>query len=182
MTRFTSQPGQIERDLKLIHLKDEQSYLLGIVKSAARRADQEKRFHEAILLYNIAEEYDSVIAVLNVELGHALSRPSGTIGGARKEQEGYFGAPAASVGEGAGEKATTMGLAVGQEDVVQVARSILEHYDRSGMMGGRVSRKNRETCEVLMRIKAAFSLYEQGKLDHALQVRPSPPPLLPSSA
>lgn len=38
-------------------------------------------------------------------------------------------------------------------------------------MGGRVSRKKRETCEILMRLKEAMTLYEQGRLDHALQVR-----------
>lgn len=155
-----SQPGQIERDLKLIHLKDEKSYLRGIVKTAAHRADQEKRFSEAVLLYNIAEEYDSVISVLNVELGNSLSRPSST-GTGGSEAEAYF------------SKGETVSIAAGQEDVAKVARSILEHYDRSSSMGGRVSRKNRETCEVLMRLKEAMTQYEQGRLDQALQVRPS---------
>ncbi|ORY89113.1 NIC-domain-containing protein [Leucosporidium creatinivorum] len=149
-------PGQIERDLKLIHLKDEKLYLSGIVKTAAHRADQEKRFNEAILLYNIAEEYDSVISVLNVELGNSLSRPSATASG-NAESGSYFA------------NGGTVGIAAGQEDVAQVARTILEHYDRSSSMGGRVSRKNRETCEILMRLKEAMTLYEQGRLDHALQ-------------
>lgn len=151
------QPGQIERDLKLIHLKDEKLYLSGIVKTAAHRADQEKRFSEAILLYNIAEEYDSVISVLNVELGNSLSRPSATASG-NAESGSYFA------------NGGTVGIAAGQEDVAKVARTILEHYDRSSSMGGRVSRKNRETCEILMRLKEAMTLYEQGRLDHALQV------------
>ena len=63
-----------------------------------------------------------------------------------------------------------MSIAAGQEDVAKVARSILEHYDRSSSMGGRVTRKNRETCEVLMRLKEAMTMYEQGQLDHAMQV------------
>lgn len=152
----TGQPGQIERDLKLIHLKDERSYLLGIVKAAAQRADQEKRFSEAILLYNLAEEYDSVISVLNVELGNSLSRPS--TGTSTAEASAYFA------------KGETVGLAAGQEDVAKVARSILEHFDRSSGMSGRVSRKNRETCEILMRLKEAMTLYEQNRLEQALQV------------
>lgn len=130
--------------------------MLGIVKTAARRADQEKRFSEAILLYNLAEEYDSVISVLNGELGASLSRPSTATGSV--ESDAYFA------------KGETVGLAAGQDDVAKIARSILEHYDRSSGMGGRVSRKNRETCEVLLRLKEAMSLYEQNRLDQALQV------------
>lgn len=151
------QPGMLERDLKLIHLKDEKSYLLGIVKAAAHRADQEKRFSEAILLYNLAEEYDAVISVLNVELGNSLSRPSSASAGS--EAAAYFRAGGESVA-----------MAAGQEDVAKIARSILEHYDRSSGIGGRVSRKNRETCEVLMRLKEAMTLYEENRLDHALEV------------
>ncbi|KAM0790861.1 hypothetical protein ACM66B_004702 [Microbotryomycetes sp. NB124-2] len=157
----TKIPGQIERDLKLVHLKDERSYLLDIVKAAAQRADQEKRFSEAILLYNLAEDYDSVIAVLNVELGVSLSKPSTSTttnaGSGTTEASAYF------------SKGETIGLAAGQDDVAKVARSILEHYDRSSGMSGRVSRKNRETCEVLLRLKEAMTLYEQNKLDSALQ-------------
>ncbi|GAA6006571.1 linker nucleoporin NIC96 [Rhodotorula paludigena] len=157
----TKVPGQIERDLKLLHLADSRAYLLGIVKSAAERADLEQRFSEAILLYNLAEEYDAVIAVLNVELGNSLSKPAGaasSLSGAAS-RGGFF----------ADGSRGTVGMAAGQEDVALVARSILEHYDRAAGMGGKVSRKRRETCEVLMRLKEAMTLYEQGKLEQALQ-------------
>ncbi|BGP26679.1 nuclear pore complex protein Nup93 [Rhodotorula toruloides] len=155
----TKVPGQIERELKLLHLADSRAYLLGIVKSAAERADLEQRFSEAILLYNLAEEYDAVIAVLNVELGNSLSKPSVPGHGAGQSRGGFF----ADASKG------TVGMAAGQEDVAQVARSILEHYDRSAGMGGKVSRRRRETCEVLMRLKDAMGVYEQGKLEQALQ-------------
>lgn len=150
----------LERDLVLLHLKDEKSYLLDIVKSAAHRADQEKRFSEAILLYNLAEEYDSVISVLNVELGNSLSKPSSSTNSS-SESNSYFKESSESVG---------MAARGGQEDVAKVARGILEHYDRSSGKGGRVSRKNRETCESLMRLREALTLYEQGRLELALEV------------
>ncbi|SCV71462.1 BQ2448_3050 [Microbotryum intermedium] len=159
----TKVPGLIERDLKLIHLKDERSYLLEIVKSAATRADQEKRFSEAILLYNLADEWDSVIAVLNAELGQSLTKPSinvkGVDGSSRGGHEEYFA-----------KSNATVGLAAGQEDIAQIARSILQHYDRqSGGAGGRISRKNRDTCHVLLRLKEAMTLNEQGQFEKALQ-------------
>ncbi|GAA5823921.1 hypothetical protein JCM11251_003347 [Rhodosporidiobolus azoricus] len=151
----TKVPGQIERDLKLLHLPDSRAYLLDIVKAAASRADLEQRFSEAILLYNLAEEYDAVISVLNVELGNSLSRPSTT---------------SSLAGPTSVANANKVGLAAAaaQEDVVAVAKSILEHYDRSAGMGGKVSRKRRETCECLMRLKEGLSLYEKGDLEAAL--------------
>ncbi|GAA6041370.1 hypothetical protein JCM8097_007689 [Rhodosporidiobolus ruineniae] len=165
----TKVPGQIERDLKLLHLPDSRAYLLSIVKAAASRADLEQRFSEAILLYNLAEEYDAVIAVLNVELGNSLSRPS-----------------ASSAAPTSAANAARVGLAAAaaQEDVVAVARSILEHYDRSAGMGGKVSRKRRETCETLMRLKEAMGLYERGELEAALATIESTSllPLSPSSS
>ncbi|SCZ89311.1 BZ3500_MvSof-1268-A1-R1_Chr1-1g01098 [Microbotryum saponariae] len=156
----TKVPGLIERDLKLIHLKDERSYLFEIVKSAATRADQEKRFSEAILLYNLADEWDSVIAVLNAELGQSLTKPSSHVEGAnRGANEDYFS-----------KSNATVGMAAGQEDIAQIAHSILQHYDRqAGGAGGRISRKNRETCHVLLRLKEAMTLNEQGHFEKALQ-------------
>lgn len=144
--------------MKLLHLADSRTYLLDIVKSAAERADVEQRFSEAILLYNLAEEYDAVIAVLNVELGNSLSRPASSSDSTSSHQRSAAGAM------------STIGMAAGQEDVAQVARSILEHYDRSASMSGKVSRKRRETCETLMRLKEALSAYERGHLEQALQV------------
>lgn len=161
--RRNPQAGQIERDLKLLHLADSRTYLLDIVKSAAERADVEQRFSEAILLYNLAEEYDAVIAVLNVELGNSLSRPAA--GGSNGGQQGSTGGRDNFPGQ-----STTIGMAAGQEDLAQVARSILEHYDRSAHMSGKVSRRRRETCETLMRLKEALSAYERGQLEPALQV------------
>jgi nuclear pore complex protein Nup93 len=136
----------LERDLKLLKLKDSQSYLLDIVKTAAQRADQEKRFNDAILLYNLAEEYDSVVRILNLELGAALSRPSAT-------------------------SASAVNLSNHSDDIVTKAREILEHYDRMSGTTGKVGRKNRETCEVLLRLKEAMGLFEEGKIEFALAVR-----------
>lgn len=136
------------------------------MKSAAVRADTEQRFSEAILLYNLAEEYDSVVSVLNLELSNSLSKPSTSYvnqtGGSldankyfNKQEGGTIGMTAAA---GSGQ------------DVSEIAKSILEHYDRSSSMSSRVGRKRRETCEVLMRLRQAMGLYEQSNLEQALQV------------
>lgn len=146
----TKVPGQIEKDLKLIRLANEKEYLQSIVKAAAQRADQEKRFADTILLYNLAEEYDSVVHVLNVALGASLSQP----------------VPAGLTSESTqAGKSVSFGMA---DDLVSSARSILEHYDRSSIVLHRISKKARETCGILLRLKEAMSLYEQNRLEDAL--------------
>lgn len=144
----TKVPGQIEKDLHLIHLKNEKEYLSGIVKTAAKRADQEKRFADTILLYNLAEEYDSVIQVLNTALGASLSQPAGATSEASQANQ-----------------SSSFGMA---DDLVSSAKSILEHYDRSAIVLHRISKKARETCQTLLRLKEALGLFEQNRLEDAL--------------
>lgn len=157
------QPGMLEQDLRLINIKDEKTYLNSIVKEAALRADQEKRFSDSILLYNLAEEYDAVVLVLVGELGRSLAKPSST--------------PSNSTGAGADDSMMTeagegsIGASVGREDIISVTKSILNHYDRMASIGSQVSRKNRESCEILLRLKEGLTLYQEGKLEMALMVR-----------
>ncbi|GAA6011273.1 hypothetical protein JCM11491_006780 [Sporobolomyces phaffii] len=171
----TKIPGQIEQDLKLLHLPDARSYLLSIVKSAAARADTEQRFSEAILLYNLAEEYDAVVRVLNLELSNSLSKPSTSLvqhTGGSLDGNKYFTTSGSGGTIGMTASAVSSSAAGGGgngQDVGEIARSILEHYDRTSTMSSRVSRKRRETCQVLMRLKQAMTLYEQGNLEQALQ-------------
>lgn len=148
------QPGAIERDIKLAHIPDERSYLLSIVKVAAARSTTQQRLSDTIILYNLAEEYDAVVAVLNKALGASLSQPSSAASDAG----------ARSVGFGA------------EEDLGPTARGILEHYQRDFSKWDKVGQRNRETCKVLLRLKEVFEAYQQGKLEKALEVRSLFPP------
>lgn len=141
------QPGAIEKDIKLAHIPDERSYLLGIVKVAAARTSSQQRLSDAIILYNLAEDYDTVIAVLNKALGSSLSQPTS------KDS-----AKGGSVDFGA------------SSDVGSMARGILEHYQNDVVKWNRVGEKNRETCEVLLTLKEAFMLFQAGQYEQSLEV------------
>jgi nuclear pore complex protein Nup93 len=56
------------------------------------------------------------------------------------------------------------------DDLVTSARGILDHYDRSAIVLHRISKKARETCNILLRLKEAFALQEQNRLEDALNV------------
>ncbi|PLW14842.1 hypothetical protein PCASD_15821 [Puccinia coronata f. sp. avenae] len=152
-------PGMIERDLSLIKLSNHREYLETIVKQAAERAFRERRLRDAICLFNIAEEYNWVIAVINIELASSLFQPGSKQASSRTNDD--------MNGSGAGPKGATVSLAA-SEDIVAVANNVLAHYDRTSTISSRITRKNRDTCALLLRLKTVVDLHEQGKNEQAL--------------
>ncbi|KKY21229.1 putative nuclear pore protein [Diplodia seriata] len=69
-TRIT---GVIEFRLRLIGLSDQEEFLKNITLQAAAVADEAGRTTDAVLLYHLAEDYDSVIAIVNRALSDALA-------------------------------------------------------------------------------------------------------------
>ena len=61
---------------QLLHLADRSLLLSKIVHVAAERCVQEQRMTDAIILFNYAQERDTVVSVLNRELGALLMEPA----------------------------------------------------------------------------------------------------------
>lgn len=139
--------GLIEANRGLLHLGDSSEYVDKIVRAAAVQCDQERRTGEAIVLYNLVGEYDTVIGVLNRELGAALMEPVDL-----KD----FDAPVTASGPAALSAVAS---------IVTLARAVLVAYERqlSGV-SGRV-----RVCHTLLGLKKAASQYAAGLLAPALQ-------------
>ncbi|KAG8834375.1 hypothetical protein FRC17_009050 [Serendipita sp. 399] len=74
-SRFT---GVIERDLKLLKLdSNPNDFAEHILKRAARQSEREKRINEAIRLYHLAGEHETVVECLARALGDQISVPVG---------------------------------------------------------------------------------------------------------
>ncbi|PLW28857.1 hypothetical protein PCASD_20063 [Puccinia coronata f. sp. avenae] len=152
-------PGMIERDLSLIKLSNHREYLETIVKQAAERAFRERRLRDAIRLFNIAEEYDRVIAVINIELASSLFQPGSKQASSRIKDD--------MNGSGVRPKGATVSLTA-SKDIAAVANNVLAHYDRTSTISSHITRKNRNTCALLLRLKTVLDLHEQGKNEQAL--------------
>ena len=127
-----------------------------IVKAAAARSSTQQKLTDAIILYNLAEDYDTVIAVLNRAVGSSLAQPSAST-------------PSdATATAGSETRSAAFG---GEQNIGALTQGILDHYQGDASKWGRVSERNRETCLVLLRFKEAFALYEAGRLEQALEVR-----------
>ncbi|WFC93471.1 nuclear pore complex subunit [Malassezia brasiliensis] len=143
----TPVPGLVEQHLDLLHLDDQRAFVRRIVLSAAEQCEREQRTTDAILLYNHIGERDTVIRVLNAELGATLMDPVPLA---------EFQAP------GDGAAPASLGAA---PRLVPLARSILASYEgQFGYQGAAGA-----VCHTLLGVKHAVSLYNDAQLLPALQ-------------
>jgi nuclear pore complex protein Nup93 len=153
----TKTAGLIEQNLRLIRLQDSRDFLSNIVGAAAVQSENENRTRDAILLYNIAEEYDRVIDVVNRELSSSLVEP----------------ADPRSSGSGAtngntSEQATKSLAAV--EDIAQLASAILDNYEKHNHIQRAVSPRKREVCRILLTLKTCFQLFSKSEWEKTLNI------------
>ncbi|SSD61934.1 related to Nucleoporin NIC96 [Saccharomycodes ludwigii] len=69
----TRVPGILELRYPLMKLKDKDEFLHTITERAARKADESGRVEDSLLLYQLSEEYDIVISIVNKNLSDLLS-------------------------------------------------------------------------------------------------------------
>jgi nuclear pore complex protein Nup93 len=76
-TFFTfGQSGVVEQGASLLQLKDSKQFNEQILVRAAKHSEENDRISEAIKLYNLAEDYSTVISCLAQSLGNTISQPS----------------------------------------------------------------------------------------------------------
>ncbi|BFZ57306.1 nuclear pore complex subunit [Savitreella phatthalungensis] len=126
----TRKPGYIERRMKLLDLQDERDYLYTITHRAARLADEDGRVADAILLFHLAEDYDTVVGVVNKSLGEALLDP------AYLPSEGIGGNLSLS----------------SAEDPALLAKNMIKLYSSNASIFSRVSARSKQTCDLLLKV------------------------------
>ncbi|ODV92037.1 hypothetical protein CANCADRAFT_19847, partial [Tortispora caseinolytica NRRL Y-17796] len=147
-------PGILERKMKLFNIDDEEQFLLTITEQAATRTDEEGRYSDAILLYHLSEDYDSVVSLLNRLLGDLLAsselRSGSLIGGAN----GY--------GEPGHDMQLPMSIAASVNPGT-LARDIMDLYETNKEIMSAVQAHTRDTCNMLLKIVSARENFEAGK-------------------
>lgn len=139
--------GVIEHHAPLLKLTSSQSFSEHILAPSAQHALSSDRPLEAIKLYNLAGDYDTVVSCLAQALGASLGQPN--LGGERgKEVE-----------------ATA-------REIVRHYVKMNRGTGTSGVKGpGEISAGgSREAVEKLLKIREAVGLKEEGRWDVALEV------------
>lgn len=124
-------PGIIEQRKKLLYLDDEESYLHKIAEKAAHQAEEEGRPYDCILLYQLSEEYDTVLNMVNRLLGDFLASVD-------------FRTPLTDV-----INADTI---KGDTNIVKLARRLMKTYNSSPEVLTKTPLKLRETCTKLLEL------------------------------
>lgn len=66
-------PGILERHRSLIHLPNLEEFYQKIIEVSAVRCEEEGRIFDALLLYQLCQEFDTVVSLINRLLGELLS-------------------------------------------------------------------------------------------------------------
>ncbi|OZJ05272.1 hypothetical protein BZG36_01960 [Bifiguratus adelaidae] len=136
-------PGVIEKYLDLIKIANTREFLNQITKQAAEKSNVDGRFKDAVAMYNLAEDYNSVVAVINKHLGDALLRPN------------MKWSSTASEGSA--------------EDVKNQAEMIMKYYEKDAYKWSQITDQNRETCVQLCLLLQAMKKYAEGEYSSALE-------------
>lgn len=146
----TRQPGAIEQRMKLIHLDNEKQYLHTITAQAAAKAGEDGRTADAILLYQLSEDYDTVVSIINQSLGETLSVVE-------------LGRSLSTLPEGAPLMLSAT------EDPAQLARNMMNIYSNNPAVLAKVSPRNRETCAALLKLVDGREAFAKGQWDVCLR-------------
>lgn len=145
----TKETGPIERDLALLNLSDEDDYLREVVLAAADQAANDASLAESVELYHLAGAYDKVVEVVTRALGHSLSGSSP-----------HFDRPA---------PVSLSGAFGGATDLDQLASAVHDVYARDFAKRSRISQRNWDTLEVLLKLRSGLAQYAAKRPDLALE-------------
>jgi nuclear pore complex protein Nup93 len=143
-------PGAIEAKMKLINLRNEEEFLHAITEQAAVKAEEDGRTPDAILLYQLAEEYDTVLSLVNKLVGDTLAV-------LRLDE------PISKLPSGASLMLTA------SVDPAQLARNLLKVYEGNPAILRKVSQRNLETCRALLHIVSARDAFAKNKWEDSLR-------------
>lgn len=76
LTAWIHQTGVIEHGAPLLHLNTAQDFHTQILVRAAQNSEENDRIAEAIKLYNLAEDYTTVVGCLAQALGNTIAQPT----------------------------------------------------------------------------------------------------------
>lgn len=145
--------GMVERDLSLLRLSDDKEYIQDVVLAAADQAANDGSIADSVELYHLAGAYDKVVHAVNRALGHSIGQPSGAPFDPSQTP--------AAVG--------LSGAFGGVTDLDGLAQRVHTVYSGDFAKRSRISQRNWETLEVLLKLKLALSQFNADRPDLALE-------------
>ncbi|KAF8473165.1 Nup93/Nic96-domain-containing protein [Kalaharituber pfeilii] len=141
----TREKGAIEKRMKLIKIADQQEFLRTITEQAAAQADDDGRVSDAVLLYHLAEDYNTVVQVLNRSISDWIASEDPT--------------QLTSQPTGGQHQADAQQSITEFEDPAELGKHMGQLYWNMANMYRQISPRNREALMVLLKIAEAKRMY-----------------------
>lgn len=160
--------GAVELRGALMGLKGEDDFVHAVTLQAAAFAEENGRTTDAVLLYHLAGEYDTVVAIVTRALSDAVALEIG--------QDPMVLAPVKPrAGAAAAEAGSSLSLAA-IDDPVELARTMTAMYSRDAMFHRRIKEENKEACRLLLEFGVVKGLVQARQWAQCLDVcYPFPP-------
>ncbi|KAG5661184.1 hypothetical protein KAF25_002827 [Fusarium avenaceum] len=159
--------GIIEERGPLIGLDAEDDFVNTVTLQAASFADENGRTTDSVLLYHLAGEYDTVVAIVSRALSEAVSLEIGEDPMRLMPVKPRAGGQEADTG-------SSLSLAA-IDDPVELAKTMMSMYERDAMFYRRIQDQNKVACRVLLEMSGIKGLVEAGQWAQCLDVSISYP-------
>ncbi|CAK7209286.1 nuclear pore complex subunit [Sporothrix bragantina] len=166
--------GLVEERGTLIALDREQDFVKAITLQAARDADDGGRTTDAVLLYHLAGDYDTVVVIVSRALSEAIALEIGEepmrlvpVKPRVDKDRAGSAATATSTPTAIAQPGSSLSLA-SIDDPVELARTMMIMYERDNMFRRRIREETRIACGVLLQMSEIKGLVEARKWPQCL--------------
>lgn len=135
-------PGIIEKRGSLLGLQRDDNVVWNITLQAARFANDNGRTTDAVLLYHLAEDYDTVVSIISRAVSEAISLE---LGGEQLRLD-----PVKPREDGA-QAGSSLSLAA-IEDPIELASTMMRMYESDRLFRQKIQDPNRMACNVLLQM------------------------------
>ncbi|KAF2969852.1 hypothetical protein GQX73_g3697 [Xylaria multiplex] len=154
--------GLIEERGPLIGLREEDDFVRTVTLQAARFADDNGRTTDAVLLYHLAGDYDSVVTIVSRALSEAISLEIG-----EDPMRLMPVKPRTSGKTPEAEPGSSLSLA-SLDDPLQLAYTMMSMYEKDAMFSTKIQNQNRIACHLLLQMSEIKGLVEAGQWPDSL--------------
>ncbi|CAK7273543.1 nuclear pore complex subunit [Sporothrix epigloea] len=167
--------GLIEERGALIALDREQDFVKAITLQAARDADDGGRTTDAVLLYHLAGDYDTVVVIVSRALSEAIALEIGeepmrlvpVKPRVDQDKTGSVSTANSSTPTIVAQPGSSLSLA-SIDDPVELARTMMIMYERDNMFRRRIREETRVACGVLLQMSEIKGLVKACKWPQCL--------------
>ncbi|KAI8955873.1 Nup93/Nic96-domain-containing protein [Xylaria longipes] len=146
--------GLIEERGPLIGLREEDDFVRTVTLQAARFADDNGRTTDAVLLYHLAGDYDSVVTIVSRALSEAISLEIG-----EDPMRLMPVKPRATGKTPEAQPGSSLSLA-SIDDPIQLAYTMMSMYEKDAMFSTSIQNQNRIACHLLLQMSEIKGLVE----------------------